>query len=53
MNEIQKDSVIRRWNQCDHKTKIRMAAEFFTIMRTDKVQGDWWQFLDKKFSPLT
>lgn len=53
MTKRKKGSVIRRWNQCDRNTKTRMAAEFFKSMRDNKLQGDWWQFLDKKLSTST
>lgn len=53
MTEKQKDSIIRRWNKCDKNTKIQLAAEFFAIIRNDQLNGNWWQFLDKKLSTST
>jgi hypothetical protein len=53
MTEIQKDTIIRRWNKCDKDTKIRIASDFFKIMRNGELQGDWWHFLDKKLSTFT
>ena len=53
MTEGQKNTIIRRWNLCDRNTKIRIAAEFFRILRNGEQHGDWWQFLDKKLSTLT
>lgn len=53
MTERQKYCIIRRWNLCDKKTKTRIAAEFFGIMRSGELRGDWWQFLHKKLSTFT
>ena len=53
MTERQRDSITDRWNLCDRNTKIRIAAEFFRILRNGELQGDWWHFLDRKLSTLT
>ena len=52
MTERQRDSVIRRWNQCDRRTRVRIAAEFFLILRAGAPQDDWWRFLQKKLPTL-
>ncbi len=53
MTERRKDNIIRCWNCCDRKTQLRIAAEFFSIMRSDKSQGDWWRFLNIRLSIST
>jgi hypothetical protein len=53
MTERQKDGLIRSWNLCDRRTKVRIAAEFFQIMRNNKRDRDWWQFLHKKLLTIT
>lgn len=53
MTESQKDNIIRCWNCCNGQTKIRIAAEFFSIMRSDKSQRDWWRFLNKRLLTST
>ncbi len=52
MTERQRYSVMRRWNQCNRRTKVRIAAEFFVHLRTSEQQDDWWQFLCKKLQTL-
>ena len=52
MTEKQKTFIIRRWNRYSKTTKLRMAAEFFSIMRSDEPQRDWWRFLYKKIATL-
>jgi hypothetical protein len=53
MTDNQMDCIIRSWNLCDKNTKVRIAAEFFSILRNGELHGDWWHFLDKKLSTST
>jgi len=52
MTDKQKLYIIRRWNKYNKTTKLRIAAEFFSIMRRDELPKDWWQFLHQKFSTI-
>lgn len=52
MSERKKYSVIHRWKQCDRRTKVRIAAEFFVLLREGEQRDDWWQYLRKKLPTL-
>jgi hypothetical protein len=44
MTEKQKDYVIRRWNLFESTKRIRMAAKYFKLKRSNQLEMSWWQF---------